>query len=66
MDVRQAEERQTVELLAMVHTWTVTIERVIFKAEIFTGEAKYNFQRIKILKITNFKEFSTEIAIYSS
>ena len=29
---------------------------VIFEAEIFAGEAKFKFWRIKILKITNFKD----------
>ena len=38
-----------------------TIQRVIFKTEIFAREAKFKFQRIKISKITNFKEFCTEL-----
>ena len=32
-----------------------------FKAVIFAGEAKFKFRIIKISKITNFKEFSTEL-----
>ena len=38
-----------------------TIQWVIFKAEIFAGEAKFKFRRIKISKITNFEEFITEL-----
>ena len=30
------------------------------KQKFFAGEAKFKFQRIKILQITNLEEFSTE------
>ena len=35
-----------------------TVQRVIFKAEIFTGDAKVKFRRIKFSKIANFEEFT--------
>ena len=45
-------------------SWALyTIQQVIFKAKIFAEEAKFKFRRIKISKITNFEEFSTELAI---
>ena len=42
-----------IELRTYVYTYIV-----IFKAEIFTGEAKVKFGRIKFLKIANFEDFN--------